>query len=107
VAEATVNEWLGSIRSFTETIENMGMRPGIRLLSHGPGHNPEITKIVGVEEYYAIERVRFADETPIAIEREHFPPEIGSRLAAYDLSRVTLYSVLEENELRIPASATR
>ena len=35
VTSHTVNEWLGSLRSFTETIESMGMKPGIRLLRHG------------------------------------------------------------------------
>jgi GntR family transcriptional regulator len=97
VTDATVNEWLGTIRSLTETVESMGMRPGIRLLSHGLRDDPEIASILGLKQYYGIERLRFADDLPIAIERDNYPVEIGRKLATYDLNKVTLYSVLEEN----------
>jgi GntR family transcriptional regulator len=90
-----VNEWLGTIKSFTETVQNMGLKPGIRLLRHGNGQIPEICSILGVDEYYAIERLRFADDEPIALERTHYPVEIGLKIALHDLNMVTIYSVLE------------
>ncbi len=93
-----VNEWLGNLRSFTETIEEMGMKPGIRLLAHGVrDDNPKIARILGQERYYTIERLRYADDQPIAVERTHYPLEIGLKLANYDLTMITLYHVLEEN----------
>lgn len=97
VTKQTVHEWLGTIKSFTETIESMGMRPGIRLLWHGVRSEPQIAAILGVEEYYVIERLRFADDEPIAVERTHYAVEIGLKLAEHDLNRVTIYKVLEAN----------
>ncbi len=97
VTSHRVNEWLGTIRSFTEMVESMGMKPGAKLLWHGVKREPQIAKILGVAEYYAVERLRFADENPIAVERTHYPVEIGLKLAGYDLSMVTIYSVLEAN----------
>jgi len=90
-----VNEWLGNIKSFTETIENMGMKPGIQLLNNGISRNKKIAKILGVEEYYAIERLRFAEDEPIAIERTYYPVDIGLKLAEHDLNQVTLYKLLK------------
>ncbi|MQL53680.1 UTRA domain-containing protein [Desulfofundulus thermobenzoicus] len=90
-----VNEWLGSIKSLTTTIKNMGMKPGIKLISHGIKSEPEIAEILGLKEYYLIERLRFADDHPIALERTYYPVEIGRKLATYDLNQIILYDVLE------------
>lgn len=90
-----VNEWLGTIRSFTETVQSMGMKPGIRFLRQGTERDPRICTILGVLEYHAIERLRFADDAPVAIERTHYPVEIGRKIATRDLNKVTIYSVLE------------
>lgn len=107
IADPTVNEWLGTLRSFTETVENMGMKPGIRLLSHGLRDNPEIASVLGVKEYYGIERLRCADDIPIAIERDNYPIEIGQKLATYDLNTITLYSVLEGNGIILHTAEQR
>ncbi|MEW6663246.1 MAG: GntR family transcriptional regulator [Bacillota bacterium] len=90
-----VNEWLGNIKSFTETVKSMGMEPGIRLLFQGIKSSPEIAEILGVKEYYAIERLRYADDEPVAIERTYYPLETGLKLAEYDLNKATLYTLLE------------
>lgn len=90
-----VNEWLGNLSSITEIIESMGMKPGIKLLFQGIQCNPEIGEILGVKEYYAIERLRFANDNPIAIERNYYPLVIGKKLKEYDLNKVALYTVLE------------
>jgi len=107
VSDMTINEWLGSIRSFTETVQNMGMQPGVRLLSQGVMHDPEIATILGEKEYYVIQRLRLADDVPIAIERHNFPIEIGQKLATYDLNKVTLYSVLEQNKIVLHTAEQR
>jgi len=95
VNSCTVVEWLGTIKSFTETVEDMGLTPGIRLLHHGRARNPKICTILGADEYYLIERLRFAHNEPVAIERTHYPVEIGLKIASYDLNMVTIYKVLE------------
>jgi GntR family transcriptional regulator len=107
ITDTTINEWLGSIRSFTETVQNMGMKPGIRLLSHGLRNDAEIATILGADEYYSIDRLRLADDTPIAIERHNYPVEIGRKLATYDLNSVTIYSVLEQNKVVLHTAEQR
>lgn len=107
ITDTTINEWLGSIRSFTETVQNMGMKPGARLLSHGLGHDLEIATILGANEYYTIERLRLADDIPIAIERHNYPVAIGEKLATYDLNLVTIYSVLEQNKVVLHTAEQR
>lgn len=95
VNSCRVNEWLGTIKSFTETVESMGLKPGIRLLRHGRGDDAETASILGVGEYYSIERLRFAHNEPVAVERTYYPVEIGLKIANYDLNMVTIYTVLE------------
>jgi len=107
VSDMTINEWLGSIRSFTETVQKMGMVPGVRLLSHGVTNDSEIATILGAKQYYGIQRLRLADDVPIAIERHNFPIEIGQKLATYDLNTVTLYSVLEQNKIVLHTAEQR
>ncbi|MGB9903263.1 MAG: GntR family transcriptional regulator [Desulfotomaculales bacterium] len=96
VTHRPVEEWLGYISTYNEIIENMGMKPSTRLLSHGRGKEPgEIAGILGVDEFYAIERLRFADNIPIAVEKQYYPLEIGLRLAEFDLNTAVLYEILE------------
>lgn len=107
VADSNVNEWLGTIQSFTETVEKMRMTPGIRLISHGLRNDPDIATILGEEEYYGIERLRLADDVPIALERNNYSVDVGRMLAAHDLGAVTLYSVLEENGIVLHTAEER
>lgn len=96
VSHRPVEEWLGYISTYNEVIENMGMKPSTRLLSQERGKEPgEIANILGVSEFYAIERLRFADDIPIAIEKQYYPLEIGLKLAEFDLNTAVLYDILE------------
>lgn len=93
-----VEEWLGNICTYNEIIEEMGMKPSTRLLYQGKESSPgEIAKTLGVDEFYVIERLRYADDKPIAIERQCYPVEIGIELAKHDLNDAVLYDLLELN----------
>ncbi|WP_085506087.1 GntR family transcriptional regulator [Thalassobacillus devorans] len=92
-----IQDWLGSLSSTTETIRNMGMKPGAKLLDHGviePA--PEIVEATGLETAYFIKRIRYADDIPIAIENQYYPVDIGTMLANYDIDKGTLYDLLEK-----------
>jgi GntR family transcriptional regulator len=95
IASPAGNVWVGVLTSLTETIESMGLKPGIKLLSHGTGEEPQIASILGHEKYYSVERLRLGDGEPFAIERTYYPVDIGLKLAKYDLNEVTLYDALE------------
>ncbi len=95
IAPPQANIWAGVLTSLTETIESLGMKPGVKLLSHGTGDDPGIARILGRDQYYLVERLRLSNGEPFAIERTYYPVDIGLKLAKYDLNEVTLYSVLE------------
>ena len=68
IATNTGNVWVGALSSMTDTIKSLGMNPGAKLLSTGIGDDPEIARRLGCRQYYAVERLRLADETPIALD---------------------------------------
>ncbi|MEG6523804.1 GntR family transcriptional regulator [Desulfotomaculum sp. 1211_IL3151] len=102
-----INEWLGYLSSFTETINRMGMKPGAKLLSQGVGSNEEIAETLCVEEYYYIKRLRFADDEPVAIERHYYPLKIGLILKKYDLNQIALYEKLESEGVSLSNAEQR
>lgn len=96
ISHRPVEEWLGNLSTYNEIIEEMGMKPSTRLLNHGRETSPrEIANTLGVEDFYVIERLRYADNMPIAIERQYYPVEIGLKLAEFNLSEAVLYDLLE------------
>lgn len=91
-----VHEWLDSLNSLTETVKKMGMIPGSKLLKNGMVKEPSyIKEFLKTESMYFVERLRTADEIPIAIERHYYPEAIGHLLETYDLDRSTIYDLLE------------
>src|SRR5699024_120525 len=96
IESPSVQDWLGSFRGLTETIKETGMKPSSKLLYNGEVNLPErIKRKLNTEAIYLIERLRFADETPIAIEKKYYPINIGKKLEEYDLDTAVLYDILE------------
>jgi GntR family transcriptional regulator len=93
-----IHEWLHSLNSLTETIKNMGMVPGAKLLNCGNYEEPTyISEILNVNTFYSIERLRTANSTPIAIERHYYPKELGLQLSKHDLETSTIYDLMENH----------
>lgn len=96
-----IQDWLGTLKSTTETIQEMGMKPGAKLINHGIiKSNKTIKALCGFDFSYFIKRIRYADDLPIAIENQYYPVDIGEKLAKHDIDKATLYDLLE-NELEI------
>ncbi|CAM3115485.1 GntR family transcriptional regulator [Filibacter tadaridae] len=96
-----IHDWLGNLSSTTETIRNMKMKPGAKLITHyKTTPSTYIQERTGFSEAYFIKRVRYADDIPIGVERHYYPIEIGEELIKYDLDNATLYDLVE-NELGI------
>lgn len=96
-----VHEWLHTLNSLTDTIKQMGMTPGSKLLFSGEIKAPEpIGKYMKADHLHLIKRLRTADGEPIAIESHYYHPDIGKALEAYDLNQITIYEVLE-NEMDV------
>ena len=101
VEKKPVHEWLNALHSFTETVRNMGMKPGAKLLytSIVEDCNPG-EEIFKERSLFTIARLRTANNLPIAIERHYYRQELGERLQHFNLETSTLYDLLEK-DLRI------
>ncbi|GGB45918.1 UTRA domain-containing protein [Virgibacillus dakarensis] len=96
ISNTPVQDWLGSFKSFTETVKSTGMNPGSKLIYQGKSSSPEkVGNILGLDQFYLIERLRFADDIPVAIEKHYYSVEIGEKLEKYDLNTVVIYDLLE------------
>jgi len=96
ISHRPVEEWLGNLSTYNEIVEDMGMKPSTRLIYHRQETAPpEVCDALNVDKFYAIERLRFADNIPLAIEKQCYPQEIGAKLAGYDLNTAVLYDLLE------------
>ncbi|VEF46140.1 GntR family transcriptional regulator [Bacillus freudenreichii] len=95
-----IHKSLSNLNSLTETVEEMGMKPGSRLLCEKVIEKSEHNIEVFDAAVYKIERLRYADGIPIAIEKQFYPLDIGIRLTDYDLHNETIFDLLE-NEIGI------
>lgn len=95
ISHRPVEEWLGNLSTYNEIIDNMGMKPSTRLLYQGVEDSSGIVSMLGEDKLYVIERLRFADNVPIAVEKQYYPLEIGLELAKFDLNHAVLYDLLE------------
>lgn len=105
VRSAQIEERLGTLKSFTEEMQAQGLRPGIRPLhERWEAPPPEASAALGLpagEHAYVIERLRLADDEPIAWELTVWPAALMRRLQAHDLATAIFYRLLE-GELGIP-----
>ncbi len=89
------------MRSFTEEIESRGQRPSSRVLALRPvkqtAGDLEFFGLPEEELLYEIERVRSADDVPIAVERIHIPMYLCPNLDRFNLESHSVYRILEEN----------
>ncbi len=96
-----VEEWLGNISTYKKIINDMQMTPGTRLISSRVEHLQNIRSnsfdlgIFKQDKLYAIDRLQLANQIPIAIEKQYYPMEIGTKLAEYDLNEAVIYDLLE------------
>ncbi|WP_456279033.1 GntR family transcriptional regulator [Bacillus sp. AK128] len=99
-----VHEWLSQLNSFSETVTNMGMKPGSKLLYSGEDIDSEqAADVFDQDHLYTIRRLRYANSTPIAIEKHYYRRDVGIKLTNYDLNTATIYDLLE-NQLGIVLS---
>ncbi|GGJ99185.1 GntR family transcriptional regulator [Lentibacillus kapialis] len=97
VALRPINDWLGSLSSTSETIQRMGMDPGAKLVkAEGVQLPVHLQNMTGLKEAVHIKRVRYADHIPMGVENNYYPVEIGKNIMEYDLNKVALYDLLEE-----------
>ncbi len=90
--------WVGRLMGFSETIRDAGYQAGAKVLQQGMTnrHDAEVRGQLRERAVWQLRRLRFADDTPIAIEHAFYPPDIGLELEKRDLTSIIMYSVFED-----------
>lgn len=97
VALKPINDWLGSLSSTSETIQRIGMEPGAKLIKAEIVQLPEhLQTLTGLTEAVHIKRIRYADHIPMGVENNYYPTELGKNIMTYDLNKISLYDLLEQ-----------
>ncbi|NIK11780.1 GntR family transcriptional regulator [Alkalibacillus almallahensis] len=92
-----IHDWLGNLKSTTETIEEMDMIPGAKLIeSRLVELDDELQSITGLKKAYYFKRLRYANHLPLGIESHYYPIELGKKLIQYDLNKESFYHLIEE-----------
>lgn len=94
VSQQKIDQSLFTVTGFSEDMENRGIKPTTQVLSvkkeRASGRAAELFQ---VKEMLIIERLRLANEEPVAIEISHFPLPEFDFLLDRDLTK-SLYSML-------------
>ena len=90
--------WVGKLMGFSETIRDAGYHAGAKVLQQGMTnrHDGDVRAHLHERAVWQLRRLRFADDTPIAIEHAFYPPDIGLELEKRDLTSIIMYSVFED-----------
>lgn len=96
VRRSRIERTLGQMVGFSEEMRTCGKKPGSKLLSFERTEPSERAReFLGESQVYRIERLRLADDIPIAIEEVQIPVRLCPDLAEFDLSKRSLYEILE------------
>lgn len=96
-APAGIQQPLGALYSLFASVEHAGMRQRSVVLYVGLCTEPSVAahlRLGPSTDLFHLERIRLADEEPLAIDRAWFPATIGARLADADFSHTSLYGEL-------------
>lgn len=100
VNRAEFEQPLGGLYSLFRSIESAGVAQTSTVLEMGPAINPEAASHLGVDEeteLFHLERIRFAGDLPLAVDRAWLPLELAAPLLDADFSHTALYDELERS----------
>ncbi len=89
-----------TMTSFTEDMQRRGMRPDSRVLSFevvtAGAKLGQKLHLSPADEVFAVERLRLADDEPMAFEFLHVPRQLAPELTRRDLEHHSFYDLLRE-----------
>lgn len=101
VATPKVEQPLNGLTSFTEDMKARGLTPSNKVIRFGKGlPEPDIAEALGLEvheEVFTVERIRYANEKPMALERTFLPVKLFPKLDERELAG-SLYSLIEQGQ---------
>lgn len=88
------------LRGFTEEMRRRGLKPTTRLLGievvQPPAEVASALQLSEGERVYRLERLRYGNKSPMALENSWLPLRFFPNLEKQDLSKGSLYSIMEE-----------
>lgn len=94
---------LGRLKGFAEEVMEKGKTPKSKLIRQEIRddlyHEKAALEVSENDSLLLIERIRFADVTPIALERSCWPLSVGEVLTKHNLNQAKFYEILEEEEI--------
>ncbi len=97
IAQRPIEQPLGSLYSLFQEVETRGMRQRSDVLALRAEHNPAAAGKLGLPEdaeLVYLERLRWADDEPLAHDRIWLPAELTAPVLAADFTRGGLYAEL-------------
>lgn len=108
VAQKKLTRTLTNVMSFSEMCKAQGLKPGARTLRIDlvppSREDSELLQLKPESQLLLLERLRYADERPITIERLKFP-ESFFFLMEEDLTNTSLYDILSKHHIYPMASS--
>ena len=98
VESSQFEQRLGALYSLFSSIEAAGVEQRSEVVSIAMTHDAEVAarlELPDAAELFRLERVRFADDEPLAIDVAWLPAELGRPLLDVDFSHTALYDELE------------
>ena len=89
---------LGALYSLFDSVESQGVEQRSEILAVGETTEPVAAEYLGLEpedRLWHLERLRFAGDEPLAVDRVWLPVDIGATLAGQDFTHTALYVELE------------
>lgn len=100
VASGKIPYGLFGLNSFSEDMQNLGRKPGSRLLDFSQiTPSPRIRQALRLDptqQVFKIERLRLADGEPMALNTTYIPQYLCPGLSPEDLKDASLYTILED-----------
>ncbi|WP_080876017.1 GntR family transcriptional regulator [Oceanobacillus timonensis] len=94
---------LGKLKGFTEEARERGQIPKAKVLRSEFKSTfffeKDMLDIPEEEPILLVERIRLADDVPIAIERSCWPKDIGELLQTHNLNEAHYYEILEQHHV--------
>ena len=111
VVEPTVyRQSLGTLSSLFDSVAAQGAMPRSTVLRLGTTVNASVAAELGLPddtEFVVVERLRFADDEPIAHDVSWLPAALAAPILDRDLSRAALYAELHDMGVQIDAGSER
>jgi GntR family transcriptional regulator len=97
VRRSRIERTLGQMVGFSEEMRASGKKPSSRTLAFVRANPSEAAReFLGDGAVYRMERLRLADGVPMAIEEMEIPADLCPDLEEFDLTKRSLYEVLDE-----------